>query len=70
METHFKYWRLNVSILTDPIVKQELQEQLKDDFTINDNDEVSITIYFVGMGKGGIKRDDNCFVCQIKEVAY
>lgn len=30
--------------MTDPIVKQELQEQLKDDFTINDNDEVSPSI--------------------------
>lgn len=45
MEKHFKYWRLNVSILTDLIVKQQLQ--LNDDFITNDNDDVS-SIFWEG----------------------
>lgn len=43
-ESLFKYWRLNVSVLSDEKVVQELKKSLKEYFQINDNGEVSPAI--------------------------
>lgn len=40
-ETVFKYWRLNVSLLTDPAIIQELKQTLIDYLEINDTGEIS-----------------------------
>lgn len=43
-EKQFRYWRLNVSILNDPLIQQELRERLKQYMDINDNGEVTPSI--------------------------
>ena len=37
LNDHFKYWRLNVSLLTDTRVKQEIQASSTEYFAINDD---------------------------------
>ena len=40
-DRHFKYWRLNVSMLTDPAIQKQLKEMIEEYFAINDNGSVS-----------------------------
>lgn len=40
-ESCFKYWRLNVSILSDEKVVKEIKDNVKEYLEINDNGEVS-----------------------------
>jgi len=47
-ESFFKYWRLNVLILSDEKVVKELKQNLKEYFQINDNCEVSPSILWEG----------------------
>lgn len=44
----FKYWRLNVSLLTDPTISQELQNNLKEYINLNDVDNISPSILWEG----------------------
>lgn len=53
-ESFFRYWRLNVSILSDETVAKELKQNLKEYFQINDNGEVSPSILWEG-GKAVIR---------------
>lgn len=43
-EKQFRYWRLNVSILNDPIIQQELRNKLKEYMEINDNGEANLSL--------------------------
>ena len=38
---HFKYWRLNISLLTDPNIKEQIRQTIDGYFKINDNGSVS-----------------------------
>lgn len=40
-EKQFRYWRLNVSILNDPLIQQELRDRFKEYIDINDNGDVT-----------------------------
>lgn len=44
IDNHFRYWRLNVSLLTDMNIRQELKEALTEYFTINDDGNVSLSV--------------------------
>lgn len=44
LNDHFKYWRLNVSLLTDTRVKQEIHAALSEYFAINDDGIVSPSV--------------------------
>ena len=44
----FKYWRLNVSLLNDELVKEEIHKDLINYFDINDNGTVSPSILWEG----------------------
>lgn len=44
VDNHFRYWRLNVSLLTDMNIRQELKEALTEYFIINDDGNVSPSI--------------------------
>lgn len=61
-EPLFKYWRLNVSILSDEKVAKEIKQNLKEYFQVNDNGEVSPSILWEG-GKAVIRE-------KIIEIAY
>lgn len=54
LDKHFRYWRLNVSMLTIPQTKQEIQEALKEYFSINDDGNVSPSILWEA-GKATIR---------------
>ncbi|KAJ0059923.1 hypothetical protein NL108_015598 [Boleophthalmus pectinirostris] len=45
---HFKYWRLNVSILSDKDIQKQLKDTLKEYFLLNDNGEVSLSTLWDG----------------------
>lgn len=47
-ELFFKYWRLSVSLLNYTTVIQELKQNLKAYFEINDNGEVSLSNLWEG----------------------
>lgn len=47
-DSFFKYWRLNVSVLSDEKIIKELKHNLKEYFQINGNDEVSPSILWEG----------------------
>ncbi len=47
-EPFFRYWRLNVSILSSERVVKEIKQNLKEYFQINDNGEVSPSILWEG----------------------
>lgn len=47
-ENYFKYWRLNVSLLSDAEVTQTLKQHMKEYFEINDNGEVTPGILWEG----------------------
>ena len=47
-EQFFRYWRLNVSLLTDTAIVQDLKQNLKEYFEINDNGEVTPSILWEG----------------------
>lgn len=47
-EKQFRYWRLNVLILNDPLIQQELRDRLKEYMDINDNGEVTPSILWDG----------------------
>ena len=47
-DRQFRYWRLNVSILNDPLIQQELSDGLKEYLDINDNGEVTPSILWDG----------------------
>lgn len=47
-EKQFKYWRLNVSILNDPLIQQELRDRLKEYIDINDSGDVTPSILWDG----------------------
>ena len=40
-EKSFKYWRANISLLTDNVVTQEIRNCIKEYFDHNDNSEVT-----------------------------
>lgn len=44
MFDYFKHWRLNVSLLKNPQVKQEVQSALSEYFAINDDSSISPSI--------------------------
>lgn len=44
----FKYWRLNISILTDEEILNELSKNIEECFMINDNNEVTASILWEG----------------------
>lgn len=43
-DNHFKYWKLNVSLLTDPVLQKEMQTDLADYSTLNYDESVSPSI--------------------------
>ncbi|KAF7641859.1 hypothetical protein LDENG_00270150 [Lucifuga dentata] len=47
-ERHFKYWRLNVSLLTNPATHQQLKQTIEEYFAINDNGSVSSSTLWDG----------------------
>lgn len=47
-EKHFKYWRLNVSMLTDPVIKDQLKHTIEEYFATNDNGSVSPSMLWDG----------------------
>lgn len=47
-EEHFKYWRLNVSMLNDPHVKEQMKSTIDENFSLNDNGAVSQAILWDG----------------------
>ena len=47
-EKPFRYWRLNVSILNDPLIQQELRDRLKEYMVINDSGDVTPSIFWDG----------------------
>lgn len=44
----FRYWRLNVSILNDPLTQEEIRDSLTEYFDLNDNGEVTPSILWDG----------------------
>lgn len=44
LEPCFRYWRLNVSILTDTLIREEIQTAIKEYFVFNDNGMVSPSV--------------------------
>lgn len=54
LDTQFRYWRLNVSLLTNTQTKKEIQEALKEYFLINDDGNVSPSILW-DAGKATIR---------------
>ena len=50
----YKYWRLNVSILSNESVVNEIKQSLREYFDLNDNGEVSPSILWEG-GKAFIR---------------
>ena len=47
-ENFFRYWRLNVSLLTNTMATQVLKQHLKEYFEINDNGEVTPSMLWGG----------------------
>lgn len=47
-ENFFRYWRLNVSLLTNTTATQDLKQHLKEYLEINDNGEVTPSILWGG----------------------
>lgn len=47
-ENFFRYWRLNISLLTDTAIIQDLKQNLKEYFKTNDNREVAPSILWEG----------------------
>lgn len=54
LDKQFRYWRLNVWMLTVPQTKQEIQDALKEYFSINDDGNVSPSILWEA-GKATIR---------------
>lgn len=47
-EPLFRYWRVNVSILSNESVVKEIKQNLKEYLQINDNGEVTMSILWDG----------------------
>lgn len=54
LDIHLRYWRLNVSLLTDTQIKREIQGDLSEYFAINDDGNVSPSVMW-DAGKATIR---------------